>query len=149
LTKAACCPSLAAASQKSLSASDTDLLSITLSTLYLLDTLLHLLRARAETLDLLSLRLQWDALRFNVGGETQALERDVCSFVEGKARWGLEKYEKSVDLDGLGSPRRVSLAGVGGSQGRRGSDAGSVRSLGGSSKVASRSQRYRQSLSIC
>ncbi|KAL7413086.1 hypothetical protein BDY24DRAFT_72903 [Mrakia frigida] len=138
-----------AASQKSLSISDTHLLSITLSTLFLLDTLLHLLRARGETLDLLALRLQWDAMRFAVAKETEALERDVKKFVEGKGRWGVEKYEKSglggSGNGGMGSPVLVTMAwdrDGGGGHGRDGSDNGSIRSVGGSLKVASRSQRY-------
>lgn len=142
-----------AASLKSLSVSDTDLLSITLSTLFLLDTLLHLLRARGETLELLALRLQWDAMRFAVGRETEGLERDVKAFVEGKGRWGVEKYEKGGTLGssggngggGMGSPMLGTIArGEAGGHGREGSDSGSIRSLGGSTKVASRSQRYRE-----
>ena len=130
--------------------SDTDLLSITLSTLYLLDTLLHLLRARAETLDLLALRLQWDAMRFAVGRETKALERDVTSFVEGKGRWGLDKYEKSSSTGGMGSPLLGASTRDGAGHGRRGSETGSIRSIGGSSKIATRSQRYRTSIpNIC
>lgn len=138
-------PYRSAASQKSLSVSDTDLLSITLSTLYLLDTLLHLLRARAETLDLLALRLQWDAMRFAVGRETEAIEKDVRAFVEGKGQWGVEKYEKGGSVGGMGSPLLGASARDGGGQGRRdSSDSGSIRSVGGSSKVATKSQRYRE-----
>lgn len=147
-----------AASLKSLSVSDTDLLSITLSTLFLLDTLLHLLRARGETLDLLALRLQWDSMRFAVARETEGLERDVKAFVEGKGRWGVEKYEKGGlnssggGGSGMGSPVLGTMVrerdGAGGGHGREGSETGSIRSIGGSLKVASRSQRYRESASL-
>lgn len=132
-----------AASQKNLSFSDTDLLSLTLSTLYLLDTLLHLLRARGETLDLLALRLQWDSMRFSIATETEALERDVKAFVEGKGRWGLDTYGKSAAGAGGGSSSPV-IGTMARAKGREDSDTGSIRSVGGKPKVASRSQRYRE-----
>jgi hypothetical protein len=100
-----------AASKKSLSRSDTDLLSITLSTLYLLDTLLHLLRSRGETLDLLALRLDWDALRFSIAHETRAIQKDVQAFAEDKARWAADKYEGHTKEGSSGtSPSRSGRA---------------------------------------
>lgn len=90
-------------------------------------------------------------MRFAVAKETEALERDVKTFVEGKGRWGVEKYEKSglggSGNGGMGSPVLGTMArdrDGGGGHGRDGSDNGSIRSVGGSLKVASRSQRYRE-----
>ncbi|CDZ98760.1 phospholipase b [Phaffia rhodozyma] len=82
-----------AASKKSLSREDTDLLSITLSTLCLLDTLMHLLRVRADTIDLLSYRLEWDTMRFALAKEFIALEREMKKFVSEKVRWSIKAYD--------------------------------------------------------
>lgn len=49
----------AAASQKALNAEDTDLIEITLTTLFALDKLLHLLRQRSKALRLVDARILW------------------------------------------------------------------------------------------
>lgn len=51
-----------AASQKALNAEDTDLIEITLTTLFSLDKLLHLLRQRSKTLRLLDARIRYGPL---------------------------------------------------------------------------------------
>lgn len=141
-------PPSAAASQKSLSRGDTDLLDITLSTLFLLDTLLHLLRDRADTLDLLALRLDWDARRLDIAHDVGSVERDVRAFVEGKGRWSLDAYRRPTEGPAGGEAdvangARARLA-------RRGSDASiksvsSAKSFGAGGNTASRSQRFRAS----
>ena len=75
-----------AASQKEMSKDDTDLVELTLSTLFSLDQLLNLLRVRGRNLDVLELRLQWDQQRNQAQKEHTALLKDIPRFV-GKARW--------------------------------------------------------------
>jgi hypothetical protein len=137
-----------AASAKSLSRTDTDLLEITLSTLFLLDTLLHLLRDRGDTLDLLALRLDWDSRRASIALDVGAIERDVKLFVEQRGRWSIDAYRQpppanldEPDADGVGRVTRAV---------RRGSDASirsmsSARSFGPGAGTATRSQRFRTS----
>lgn len=96
-----------AASKKSLSREDTDLLSITLSTLYLLDTLMHLLRRRADTIDLLAYRLDWESMRFLLAKEALALEKDMRKFVYEKA-WSINLYEDGLVGNGPGGSEGAS-----------------------------------------
>ena len=53
-----------AATQRNLSPEDTDLIEITLTTLFALDKLLHLLRDHSELLNLLGICLTWEEQRF-------------------------------------------------------------------------------------
>lgn len=54
---------LLAATERTLSPEDTDLIELTLTTLLALDKLLHLLRDRSESLELLGHRLNWEEHR--------------------------------------------------------------------------------------
>lgn len=143
-------PSTSAASQKSLSREDTDLLDITLSALFLLDTLLHLLRDRADTLDLLTLRLDWDSRRWSIATDVGAIKSDVRAFVETKGSWSPDAYKQPTDSLLVG--QEVEVNSLRTKLARRGSDASvksmsSARSFGLGGNTASRSQRFRASLS--
>lgn len=70
-----------------LTAPSTHLVEITLALIVLIDRLLILLRRRADVLELVSLRLKWDALRLQVKQEAEQLETDIEAFVLTKARW--------------------------------------------------------------
>lgn len=130
-----------------MSRTDTDLLEITFSTLFLLDTLLHLLRDRGDKLDLLALRLNWDARRAGIALDISAYERDVTLFIEQRGRWSFETYRQASGAPPV--PDESDAGGVGRFRGRRrGSDASiqsvsSTRSFGPGSGMASRSQRFR------
>lgn len=78
-------------------------------------------------MDLLSLRLEFDELRFQVGREVLSWETDVREFVEEKARWGLDQYRSAFERGGSATSTGDEPM----SDGKR---------------VASRSQRYRELL---
>ncbi|KIJ56659.1 hypothetical protein M422DRAFT_238274 [Sphaerobolus stellatus SS14] len=82
-----------AATQKNLSPEDTDLIELTLTTLLALDKLLHLLRDRSETLDLLGLRITWEEQRIIAWKEYHQLLDDLNTFFDTRARWSLDTYD--------------------------------------------------------
>ncbi|KAI5125054.1 hypothetical protein M0805_007477 [Coniferiporia weirii] len=88
-----------AVTQRNLSSEDTDLIEITLTTLFALDKLFHLLRSRSEQLDLLGLRLTWEdhcAKAYSVRSEILDESR---TFLDVRAKWSPEVYgSDSVSL---------------------------------------------------
>jgi hypothetical protein len=88
--KILCCE---AATQRNLSPEDTDLIELTLTTLLALDKLLHLLRDRSESLDLLDLRLTWEEQRVTAWRERRSIVSDLEVFLSSRARWSLDTYE--------------------------------------------------------
>jgi hypothetical protein len=93
---------VAAATQRNLSPEDTDLIELTLTTIYELDKLLNLLRDRSENLDLLGIRLTWEEHRIASWVERRQIISDLKDFLTSKARWSAKIYEQPV-LDS-GSP---------------------------------------------
>ncbi|KAF8592354.1 hypothetical protein K439DRAFT_1400097 [Ramaria rubella] len=93
-----------AATQRNLSPEDTDLIELTLTTLLALDRLLHLLRDRSESLDLLSLRIMWEEQRVAAWRERRSLINDLEIFLSNRARWSLETYEISLPSTPSPSP---------------------------------------------
>ena len=81
-----------AATQRNLSAEDTDLIEITLTTLFALDRLLHLLRDRSEHLDLLDLRLTWEDNRVGAYSCRTSVLANIQTFLQQKARWNAGVY---------------------------------------------------------
>nr|ACZ80634.1 conserved hypothetical protein [Cryptococcus depauperatus] len=65
----------------------TQLVSITLDLVVLIDRILSLLRRRKLLLDLTSLRLQWDEIRWQVMSEVWALEKEVDEMVRNRSKW--------------------------------------------------------------
>ncbi|EPQ59376.1 hypothetical protein GLOTRDRAFT_136260 [Gloeophyllum trabeum ATCC 11539] len=83
-----------AASKRNLSPEDTDLIELTLTTIYKLDKLLHLLRDRTEHLDLLSTRLTWEEHRIGAWVEYRHVSQELREFLEGRARWSTTIYDQ-------------------------------------------------------
>ncbi|KAH8106169.1 hypothetical protein BXZ70DRAFT_886776 [Cristinia sonorae] len=82
-----------AAAQRNLSPADTDLIELTLTTIYALDKLLHLLRDRSEQLDLLAVRLTWEERRIAAWIELRNTHNDITDFLNTRARWSPAVYD--------------------------------------------------------
>ncbi|OJT07346.1 hypothetical protein TRAPUB_1812 [Trametes pubescens] len=82
-----------AAAQRNLSPADTDLIEITLTTIYALDKLLHLLRDRSDSLELLNIRLTWEERRIAAWADVHKLLDDLQEFLANRARWSPSVYE--------------------------------------------------------
>ena len=128
-------PRSTAAAQRNLSPADTDLIEITLTTIYALDKLLHLLRGRSENLELLAVRLTWEELRCVAWADYHKVMKDLGVFLKNRARWSPSIYE-NVAGEALNSP------GGGDSPVRRGSVA-SVASASSDTTAASMSRAAR------
>ncbi|KAG6832903.1 hypothetical protein H0H92_004787 [Tricholoma furcatifolium] len=101
-----------AATQRNLSSADTDLIELTLTTIYELDKLLHLLRDRSENLELLATRLTWEESRIAAWVDRRKILEDLQSFLDTRARWSPSIYE-NITLKGDETPslqRRGSIA---------------------------------------
>lgn len=99
-----------AATQRHLSPEDTDLIELTLTTIYELDKLLHLLRDRSENLDLLGVRLTWEEHRTAAWSDLDKLLADTGSFLVTRARWMPSIYEVMSKPEEKPSARRGSVA---------------------------------------
>lgn len=101
-----------AATEKHLSPEDTDLIEVTLTTLLALDKLLHLLRSRSDTLELLGLRLTWEEQRIGAWKDRRKLLDDLRSFLVSRARWSPASYDAlaATIANGNGSSSSVDLA---------------------------------------
>ncbi|KAG6334387.1 hypothetical protein ID866_4708 [Astraeus odoratus] len=99
-----------AATQRHLSPEDTDLIELTLTTIYELDKLLHLLRDRSEQLDLLGVRLTWEELRTAAWSDLRKILSDIGSFLVTRARWSPSIYDVMTKAEERPSARRGSIA---------------------------------------
>lgn len=111
---------LLAATQRNLSPADTDLIELTLTTIYGLDKLLHLLRDRTDNLEMLSIRLTWEENRRAGWKERRQVIEDLRTFVESRGRWSSSIYDHNLKSQEPSDsyPRRgsvVSLASTGSS----------------------------------
>lgn len=88
-----------AATQRNLSPEDTDVIELTLTTIYELDKLLHLLRDRTENLELLAIRLTWEENRTLAWVDRRKLLEDLELFLETRARWSPLIYEVVSKLE--------------------------------------------------
>ncbi|KAJ3812916.1 hypothetical protein F5876DRAFT_74375 [Lentinula aff. lateritia] len=88
-----------AATQRNLSPEDTDLIELTLTTIYALDKLLHLLRDRSETLDLLGVRLSWEENRISSWVDRRKIIADLQAFLESRAQWSASVYDNPPKTD--------------------------------------------------
>jgi hypothetical protein len=82
-----------AATQRNLSPEDTDLIELTLTTIYDLDRLLHLLRDRSENLELLGVRLTWEEQRAAAWLDRRNIITDLQAFLATRARWTSNAYD--------------------------------------------------------
>lgn len=99
-----------AATQRHLSPEDTDLIELTLTTIYELDKLLHLLRDRSENLDLLGTRLTWEEQRVGSWVDRRNILADLQSFLVTRARWSPSVYEAKAKAEEPPSTRRGSIS---------------------------------------
>ncbi|EPQ32218.1 uncharacterized protein PFL1_00415 [Pseudozyma flocculosa PF-1] len=83
-----------ASSQGHMSARDTDLIEITLDTIYSLDKLQKLLATRKASLDLARQRLAWERRLCECWTELDLIAREVEAFVQHKARWSPAEYSR-------------------------------------------------------
>jgi len=82
-----------AATQRNLSPADTDLIELTLTTIYELDKLLHLLRDRSDNLEMMAIRLTWEENRRAGWRERRQITEDLNSFAVNRARWSPSIYD--------------------------------------------------------
>ncbi|KAG8935530.1 hypothetical protein FRC02_007674 [Tulasnella sp. 418] len=82
-----------AKSKQNLSPEDTDLIELTLDTLFALDKLIHLLRGRADSLEQLGLRLTWEELRIAAWKDRRSILSDMDAFIKTRARWSPSVYD--------------------------------------------------------
>jgi hypothetical protein len=88
-----------AATQRNLSPQDTDVIELTLTTIYELDKLLHLLRDRSEHLEMLGIRLTWEEYRQAGWKERRQIIEDLGAFAVTRARWNSTMYEPAQKVD--------------------------------------------------
>lgn len=93
-----------AAAQRNLSPEDTDLIELTLTTIYELDKLFHLLRDRSDNLDLLGIRLTWEERRMAAWSELRSVLSDIREFLASRARWTPNAYDSVPVEDELMPP---------------------------------------------
>ncbi|KAJ6627567.1 hypothetical protein B0H10DRAFT_2210475 [Mycena sp. CBHHK59/15] len=98
-----------AATQRNLSPADTDLIELTLTTIYELDKLLHLLRDRSEHLELLGIRLTWEGHRVAAWVDRRSIIADLKTFLDTRARWTPVVYEEIQPPSNPKSNRRDSM----------------------------------------
>ena len=70
-----------------------------MTTIYEFDKLLHLLRERAENLDLLGVRLTWEEQRCAAWADHRQLLLDLQSFLVHRARWSPSVYDALPQVD--------------------------------------------------
>ncbi|KIO27237.1 hypothetical protein M407DRAFT_233367 [Tulasnella calospora MUT 4182] len=83
-----------AKSEQNLSPEDTDLIELTLQTLFALDKLMHLLRVRRDMIEQMDMRLKWEDLRVGAWRERRAILDDIDCFVKTRARWSAGVYDE-------------------------------------------------------
>lgn len=82
-----------------MSPADTDLIELTLTTIYEFDKLLHLLRDRSDNLRLLAIRLTWEERRVAAWAELRRLLADIHEFLKTRARWAPAVYDTAIMED--------------------------------------------------
>ncbi|KAG9030491.1 hypothetical protein FRB95_003886 [Tulasnella sp. JGI-2019a] len=82
--------------RQNLSSDDTDLVELTLNTLLALEKLTSLIRIRADRLEALRLRLQWEDQRLEAWAHRQSLLGDIETFIR-RARWSPSTYDVFTD----------------------------------------------------
>ncbi|VDB90176.1 unnamed protein product [Peniophora sp. CBMAI 1063] len=95
-----------AAAKRNLSPQDTDLIEITLTTIFEFDKLLHLLRDRSEQLDLLGVRLTWEEHRIGAWSDRARILDDLEAFLTTRAKWSPSVYESVPPASDPSSPSR-------------------------------------------
>ncbi|KAI8640416.1 hypothetical protein BD408DRAFT_445187 [Parasitella parasitica] len=78
---------LTGTTDRSLTPADASTIEITLTTLTILDRMMHMLRTRSKLVDTLKVRIEWDTLMDKAIQWCQAKERAIQDFILEKARW--------------------------------------------------------------
>lgn len=100
-----------AATQRNLSPEDTDVIELTLTTIYALDKLLHLLRDRSDNLEMMNTRLTFEEYRSGAWKDRRQLLEDLQMFAAARARWSPSVYEAPLNNnDTIALMRRGSVA---------------------------------------
>ncbi|QRV73026.1 hypothetical protein RhiJN_01040 [Ceratobasidium sp. AG-Ba] len=99
-----------AATQRNLSREDTDLIEVTLTTLFALDKLIHLLRDRDENLNLMGTRLDWEQQRMFAWNERARILSDLQTFLTARAQWSPSTYDQPPPVVHTPMSRRLSNA---------------------------------------
>jgi len=71
-------------------------IELTLTTIYGLDKLLHLLRDRSENLELLGIRSTWEEYRTSAWMDRRRILDDLRIFLNTRARWSPSVYEEAL-----------------------------------------------------
>jgi hypothetical protein len=100
----------------------------------LVDRLLGLLRRRSELLELTSLRLQWDEMRWSVMAETEKIRKEIDGLASGEGRW-----TPNIETARSNSPHLGHIQGMSGSR----SDVGLAQTIGSNSTSTSSSSISR------
>ncbi|KAG2215176.1 hypothetical protein INT46_001452 [Mucor plumbeus] len=78
---------LTGTTNRSLTPADASTIEITLTTLTILDRMMHMLRKRSKIVDTLKVRIEWDNLMEKAVKWCQDKENTIQDFMLGKARW--------------------------------------------------------------
>ncbi|GAA6006481.1 uncharacterized protein JCM10292_003789 [Rhodotorula paludigena] len=95
-------------SKQELSPEDTDLIEITLTTLFAVDRLLHLLRQRRKALTLLGYRLQWEDSVASAWNAHRQILSDLPAYLA-KARWTPTSFATSRSREPSAEPGSPTL----------------------------------------
>ncbi|KAI8576600.1 hypothetical protein K450DRAFT_256376 [Umbelopsis ramanniana AG] len=90
-----------------LSPADTTTIEITLTTLNILDRLLHMLRQRQALLQELLLRVEWEEKFEHAVVWVMDMDRRVDGFLFGNARWTIR--EEHIETDAEGQPSKTVM----------------------------------------
>ncbi|CAO3607043.1 unnamed protein product [Mucor fragilis] len=85
---------LTGATDRNLTPADASTIEITLTTLTILDRMMHLLRTRSQLVDTLKVRIQWDTLMGKAVQWCLRKEKAIQEFMQSKARWTSEHADE-------------------------------------------------------
>ncbi|KAH8555965.1 hypothetical protein BGW37DRAFT_479264 [Umbelopsis sp. PMI_123] len=96
---------------KDLSPADTTTIEITLTTLMTLDRLMHLLRQRTYTLQILTMRVLWEVEFAKATQWVNDGDKEITEFLRGDARWRstVDMYTTLVDVSSEQTIRKTQM----------------------------------------
>ncbi|CEP06953.1 hypothetical protein [Parasitella parasitica] len=89
---------LTGATDRNLTPADASTIEITLTTLTILDRMMHMLRTRSKLVDTLKVRIEWDTLMDKAVEWCEAKAQEIQTFVAGKARWSADKDDDVEEM---------------------------------------------------
>lgn len=84
------------------------MIELTLTTIYELDKLLHLLRDRSDNLEMMGIRLTWEENRQAAWKERRQIIEDLHNFSATRARWEPAIYDVPPAPESTGNPLSVT-----------------------------------------